>query len=251
MKKTIFNSFILLLLATMWLGCKKENYPGGSISQYLPIYDIRNLYKGSELTLNTNNMFGSSMVEGIVISDHSGKNLPEGLLIIEQYRRLGLVRGIAIPVGAAASTYVPGDSVQINIDGGILKRVDGILQITGIDPGKIRKVASNRPVPKNRVATSKIRENPNDYESTLVAIVKAGFDPVLEEAAVYSGNKTINDGFDIINLHTEPTATFAKNGSLNFNAVYYGIVLNREAAGGKLTPEHRIRTLNDVKALSA
>lgn len=251
MKKTIFNGFILLLLAMAWMGCKKENYPGGSISPFLPVYDIRNLYKGSDVTLSKDNMFGSTTVEGTVISDHSGKNLPEGLLIIEQYRRLSLVRGIAIPLGAAASTYLPGDSVQINIEGGVLKRLNGILQITGVHPEAVKKIASDRPVPKNRVASSKIKENPNDYESTLVAIVKAGFDPAVDERAVYSGDKFINDGFDVINLHTEPGATFSNTGNLNFNSVYYGIVLNRQGSDGKLTPEHRIRTLKDVKALSA
>jgi hypothetical protein len=251
MKKIIFNSIILLAVTLGWLGCKKENYPGGTVSSYLPIYDLRNLYKGVDLTLNADNMFGSTSVEGIVISDHSGHNLPSGLLVIEQYRRLGLVRGISIPIGAAAAEYAPGDSVQINIAGSVLKRLDGILQITGVSSSAITKIATGRPIPKNRVASSKIKENPNDYESTFVAIVKASFDPAVESTATYAGDKPINDGFDNITLHTEATATFANAGNLNFNAVYYGIVFNKQDVNGKLTPEHRIRTLKDVKALSS
>jgi len=251
MKKIIVNSLILIGLALVWFGCKKENYPGGAVSDLMSIYDLRNLHKGSDITLSKANMFGGSRLDAIVISDHSGKNLPDGMLFVEQYRRLGLVRGIAIPIGAQAAEYMPGDSVHINIDGAVLKRVDGILQLTGIAATGITKIASGRPIPKNRVASNKIVQNPNDYESTLVAVVKAGFDPEVTETMTYQGDRSINDGFDNLNLHTEATATFAGNRGLNFNANYYGIILNKQDANGKLIPEHRLRTLKDVRPLSS
>lgn len=251
MKKIIFYSIIFLSLPLMWLGCKKSNYPGGSIGPYVPLYDLRNLYKGDDVTLNEENMFGSNSITGVVISDHSGKNMPTGLLIIQDRRRLGLIRGISIPLGADAAKYVPGDSLGINVAGAVLKRVDGILQVTGVSPGAITKIASNISVPTNRVGSNLILAKPNDYESTLVAIVKAGFDPVATPSDTYAGDKTINDGFDNFTLHTEPTATFANTSGLNFNAVYYGIIFNTVNANGSLKPHQRIRTLNDVVALSS
>ncbi|MGN7989752.1 DUF5689 domain-containing protein [Pedobacter sp. 22226] len=251
MKKIIFYSLTFLSLAMIWSGCKKSNYPGGVIGNYVPLYDLRNLYKGSDVTLTSENMFGSSSITGVVISDHSGKNLPEGLLIIQDKRRLGLIRGISIPIGADAAKYVPGDSVGIRVEGAVLKRVNGILQVTGVPASAITKIASNVPIPPNRVGSSFILAKPNDYESTLVAIVKAGFEPGAGPNDTYGGDKTINDGFDNFTLHTEPTATFANTGGLNFNGNYYGIIFNTVTANGALKPHQRMRTIKDAVALSS
>lgn len=251
MKKIIFYSLTFLSLALTWSGCKKSNYPGGVIGDYVPLYDLRNLYKGSDVTLTNENMFGSSSITGVVISDHSGKNLPEGLLIIQDRRRLGLIRGISVAIGADASKYVPGDSVGIRVEGGVLKRVDGILQVTGVPASAVTKIASNVPIPPNRVGSSFILAKPSDYESTLVAIVKAGFEPGAGPNDTYAGDKTINDGFDNFTLHTEATATFANTGGLNFNGNYYGIIFNTVTANGTLKPHHRMRTIKDAVALSS
>ena len=47
MKKVIVYS----LLVGLFLGCKKDNYPGSVISPYVAIFDIRQLYKGADLKL--------------------------------------------------------------------------------------------------------------------------------------------------------------------------------------------------------
>ncbi|TCD00687.1 hypothetical protein EZ449_20200 [Pedobacter frigidisoli] len=250
MKKIIINSIILFSLAIVGFGCKKQNYPGGEVSPYLPIFDLRGLYKGDDITLNTDNMYGSSSISAVVISDHSGKNLPAGLLIVQDKKRLSQLRGIAIPIGSDADKYVPGDSVVINVSGGVLSRVDGILQIKGIAPSAVIRVAQNKPIAKNRVPSSFILADPNKYESTLLAIVKGGFDPLPSPTDVLSGDKILNDGFADITLHTEATATFAKN-LLQFSANYYGILFNKVSSTGSLIPQHRLRTANDIITLSS
>ena len=250
MKKNIINSFIVLLLAIVALGCKEQNYPGGEVNKYLPIFDLRAIYKGSDISLNADVMYGSTSISGVVISNHSGKNLPAGLLIVQDKKRLNQLRGIAVAIGSDAGNYVPGDSVLINLSGGVLHRVDGILQVTGVTGAAVEKVASNKAIPKNRVPSSFIVKDPNKYESTLVAIVKGGFDPLPTPSDVLSGDKTLNDGFGDITLHTEATATFANN-PLQFSANYYGIVFNKLSSSGALTPEHRIRTDQDIVTLSA
>lgn len=251
MKKIIFISLTLLSVVFLWAGCKEDNYPGGSISPYLPLFDLRNIYKGSDVTLSTDNMFGSNSISGVVISDHSGNNLPAGMLIIQDKKRLNLLRGISINIGADAAKYVPGDSVAVKIVGGVLKRENGLLQITGVPATAVAKVTTGIKIPPFRVASSLIMAKPNDYESTLVAIVKAGFDPGVTPTEVYAGNKTINDGFGNFTLRTETTASFANTAGLNFSANYYGIIFNEVGADGSLVPHQRIRTLQDVKALSA
>lgn len=250
MKKIIIYSFVLISISVWMIGCKKQNYPGGEVSPYLPIFDLRGLYKGSDITLSPENMYGSSSISAVVVSDHSGKNLPAGLLIVQDKKRLSQLRGIAIPIGADAAKYVPGDSVVINVSGGVLGRVDGILQIKGISPGAVNRVAQNKPIAKNRVPSSFILADPNKYESTLLAIVKGGFNPLPIPTDVLSGDKTLNDGFADITLHTEATATFAKN-PLQFSANYYGILFNKVSSTGTLIPEHRMRTASDVITLSS
>ncbi|MCX3265411.1 MULTISPECIES: DUF5689 domain-containing protein [Pedobacter] len=250
MKKIIIYSFVLISISVWMIGCKKQNYPGGEVSPYLPIFDLRGLYKGSDITLSPENMYGSSSISAVVVSDHSGKNLPAGLLIVQDKKRLSQLRGIAIPIGADAAKYVPGDSVVINVTGGVLGRVDGILQIKGISPGAVNRVAQNKPIAKNRVPSSFILADPNKYESTLLAIVKGGFNPLPTPTDVLSGNKTLNDGFADITLHTEATATFANN-PLQFSANYYGILFNKVSSTGTLIPEHRMRTASDVITLSS
>jgi hypothetical protein len=233
----------------MW-GCEKDNYPGGVISPYIAIFDIRDLYKGSDVTLTVDNMLGSSKIAAMVVSDHSGGNLPEGLLFVQDARRLSQMRGIAIPIGAAAASYVPGDSVIIDVTGGVLKRVNGILQITGVEQSDITKVSSGNPVRVTRIANNQLLANPDKFESTLGVIVKGGFDPLPGPKDVLSGDKILNDGFGNIVLHTEPTAAFAD--SLQpVLANFSGIILSTTGPDGQPVPQLRLRKASDVSVLSS
>ena len=249
MKKIIIYSFFFLALASLW-GCKKDNYPGGEISAYLPIYDLRNIYKGEDVTLTKENMLGSTSITGMVVSDHSGGNLPAGLLVVEDIRRLGFLRGISIPIGAEAASYKPGDSVVLNVEGAVLKRVDGILQLTGISASSIKKISSGNNYLALVVAASKILANPDEYESVLTAIVEGGFDPLPAPGDVLAGDKILNDGFGNITLHTAANASFA-NTAAPVLANYFGIVFNTVVSKDSLVPRFHLRTGNDVQLLSS
>lgn len=249
MKKLIFYSCFLLSFLLMW-GCKKTgNYPGGTVSPYISIYDVKDSYKGKDVTLTSETLFGSSKITGVVVSDHSGNNLPSGLLVIQDRRRLSELRGISIALGADAAKYVPGDSLIVNIEGGILKRVDGILQITGVAASSITKVSSGNAIAVNQVPSNLVIANPDKYESTLIVIVKGGFNPLPGPTDVLQGDKILNDGFAEIVLHTEASATFAKTPA-PFLANFYGIVFNTMAAD-KLVPQLRMRVAKDLVVLSS
>ena len=128
MKKIIIYS-LLFLSAGIFCGCEKTgNYPGGKVSPYIALFDLRNIYKGQDVTLTIENMFGADKISAVVISDHSGSNLPAGALVVQDGRRLGQLRGIMIPLGSEAASYVPGDSVIINVSGKVLKKENGLLQ---------------------------------------------------------------------------------------------------------------------------
>lgn len=249
MKKLTIYSVLLSLVAFMW-GCEKDNYPGGVISPYIAIFDIRHLYNGNDVTLTIDNMNGSGKLAAMVVSDHSGGNLPEGLLFVQDSRRLSQLRGIAIPIGAAAAKYVPGDSVIVDVEGAVLKRIDGILQITGIRESDITKVSSGNTIPINRISNNLILANPDKYESTLGVIVKGGFDPLPGPKDVLSGDKVLNDGFGNITLHTETSAAFADS-LLPVMANFSGIILSTTGADGQQVPQLRLRKASDVTVLSA
>lgn len=251
MKKIIAFNFLFLSLAILWSGCEKQNYAGGMVSPYIPLYDLRGIYKGEEVTLTTKNMFGSDKITGVVISDHSGGNMPTGLLVLQDKRRLNQLRGISIPLGADASNYVSGDSVVIKVEGGVLKRIDGLLQITGLTANDVEKVASGVTIPPNRVPSRDILMNPDKYESTLVAIVKGGFDPLPAPTDILLGDKVLNDGFENINLHTEASATFANKANLPVVGNFFGIIFNSTNAAGELVPQHRLRNADDIVYLSS
>ncbi|PST81596.1 hypothetical protein C7T94_19125 [Pedobacter yulinensis] len=250
MKKILYISFVFAASALLWTACKKSNYPGGQVYKYIPLLDLRGLYSGVDLALNEETMLGSTQITGLVISDHSGGNLPSGLLIIQDKRRLNKFRGIAIALGADAAKFVPGDSISVQMVGKTLTRRDGILQVQGVTMSDITKIASNVPVPLNPVPSSLILAKPDEYESTFVVIVDALFDPLPQPTDKYAGDKVINDGFDDFVLRTRSTANFANNGGLNFSANYYGIVLSAVNQAGKLSPYLAMNTFNNVDPVS-
>lgn len=249
MKKILVYSYILISLTSLW-GCEKGSFPGAEISPYISLFDVRDIFKGKEITLTKDNMFGSTEITGVVVSDHSGHNLPEGLLVIQDRRRLSKLRGISLSIGADAANYVPGDSVIIDVEGGVLNRVGGILEITNVANGAITKISSGNVIPLNRVTIDQMLENPDNYESTLSAIVKGGFDPLPASTDVLSGDKVLNDGFGNITLKTNPLATFA-NIQAPILANFYGIVFNTLKDDGELLPQFYPRVKEDVAVLSS
>jgi hypothetical protein len=253
MKKILFYAFVLLSAAGAWSGCQKlngNNYPGGQIVDYIPLLDLRQLYLGTDVTLDSKNMYGATSVTGIVISDFSGGNMPAGLLVIEDHRRLNTWRGIVINLGADASKYVPGDSITVKVAGSTLTRTNGVLQITNVNAANVSKVSSGGVPGVTKVTSSQVLANPQDYESIYAAIVKGGFDPVPTAADKFVGDKLVNDGFDNITLHTETTATFA-NTSLPVSANFYGIIYNTLSSTGTLVPQLRMRKASDLVILSS
>lgn len=120
--KQLIHILTAALLAVSIVGCEKDgNYPGGKISPYIAIFDVKDLYKGNDVPLNINSLYGSTSITGVVVSDHSGGNMPQGLLVLQDKRRLNELRGIALNIGNDAANYLPGDSLIVNVDGGTLK----------------------------------------------------------------------------------------------------------------------------------
>ncbi|MDF2192295.1 DUF5689 domain-containing protein [Paraflavitalea sp. CAU 1676] len=249
MKKIILYTTLLLSVAAM-SGCKKDSYPGGEISPFIALYDLRNIYRGKDVTLTKENMLGSTTITGMVVSDHSGGNLPEGILVVQDKRRLDQLRGIAIPIGAEAASYKPGDSVVISVEGKTLSRVDGMLQLKGVEPASIKKVSSDNPYLAMVVQANRILDNPDQYECILAAIVEGGFDPLPSPGEKLSGDKLVNDGYGNITLHTEAKSEIA-GVDAPVLANFYVIPFNKLDGESKLVPQLRMRTKKDLDLLSS
>jgi hypothetical protein len=216
MKTTFKYLFILTVIVGIFIGCKRDddyhfNYtPAGFISNY----DLKRLDKGADVALNAEVLGGATTVVGVVISDFRSGNSPTGLLIMQNSRitngpSIDSLRGMAFNIGTDAEKYIPGDSIHVKIQGGIMKRVDGVLQIVGLPSSAVTKVSSGQRIKLQAGITKDILANPNRYESTVVAINNAAFDPDPLTGTTYAGDKIINDGFGVATLHTEPTAAFA------------------------------------------
>ncbi|WP_295118970.1 DUF5689 domain-containing protein [uncultured Chitinophaga sp.] len=251
MNNIIKYSVFLALFISFWACEKDKTYPGAVIYPYLPMYDLRSIYHGKDVPLSKETMFGCDKITGVVVSDHTGGNMPAGLLIMQDYRRLNLLRGIAIELGNDAATFVPGDSLIVNLAGKVMTKKEGILRITGVTTGDITKVSSNNTIPAVRANSSQILANPDAYESVLSVLVKGGFNPLPAPTDKFGGKDwVLNDGFGNITVSTTAGATFADS-LLPVMANYRGIVFNKEGSDGKSVPIFRLRTGKDYDILSS
>jgi hypothetical protein len=241
----------LLLIVLTGLGfsaCKKDHYAEGALSPIMAVVDLRDLYKGSDITLSTEKLNGAKQMVGVVISDATAGNAPSGLLVIQNNRRNAL-RGIALSVGAAASNYVPGDSVIVQLTGATLTKVNGSMQINGISASAITKVASGKTLKVQSVPSSTLLATPDVYEYTMVTVSKAVTTPEPKTGETFAGDKQINDGFGIVTLHTETAATYATK-ELPFSANFTGILVTT-GTGTSLKLTLWPRTGDDIFALAA
>lgn len=249
MKKLILYIMLLATAAGFW-GCEKDDtYRGGIVSPHISIFDIRAMYKGKDVTLTTDNMFGAQSLRCLVVSDHRAGNMPEGMLVVQDFSRLAQ-RGIAIPVGTAAGQFEAGDSVIVPVVGAALTKKDGLFQLAGVNAGGIKVISKGNALPLNRITANKILENPDVYQSTLCMVVKGGFDPLPAPGDVLAGDKLLNDGFGEIALHTRTESDIA-NTQMPVLANFRSLVWMKPGADGTFVPELRVREAGDITTLSS
>ncbi|MNK19397.1 hypothetical protein D3C87_376180 [compost metagenome] len=230
----IIGAFIIALAA-----CKRDSdYMIVTPSPFISNFDLKKLYKGTDVTLTRAVTGEATSVQGQVTSDHSGHNLPEGLLFIQNLRMVGSgidsLRGIAINIGAAAANYVPGDSVKINIEGGVLKRVNGILQITGVSASNIVKIASGVTLLTTSISAVTMLAKPDNFEGCYGVVNNCNFEPNIGVETI-EGVKGLNDGSGDMQMHVNGTADF-KSELLPWSANVIGLVIPTAAGVPQIWP---------------
>lgn len=198
-----------LALLCLFVACdKRENWADGTLSPVISIEDLRLLYKGSNLTLNKEKLSGAHQISGVVISDADAGNSPAGMLVVQNTNRKK-TRGINVNIGTATSSFKPGDSVVITVEGAVLKTEQGVLSIDGVSANQVKLVSQNNVISAQLISVAQLKNDPSNYESTLVNIYTGDFLPTPTSGEVFSGDKTYTDGTAEINLHTEANASYA------------------------------------------
>ena len=240
--KYLINPLLIIAISASLNSCNKntyKNYPGGVPNDIISILDVRPFYKGKDVKLTRETLEGGSRLCAVVVSDQKEKNLPAGLLVVQDNRRLQTLRGIAIETSSAAN-FQPGDSVNIDLATGTLTRKNGILTITGLADGDIKKVGKGV-VAINAVTAAQIKANPGNYESTLCLVNKSSFNPAPRPGETISGSKIINDGFADLTLYTDPGVKYATNAPYGL-AAYVGIPFSTTDSSVQL----RTRNADDI-----
>lgn len=246
MKKIYSILAALLLCSILFNACKKDVNPSlGKENPTAAIFVVKKLYKGTDFKITAASLTGASRTGGIVISNLSGKNFPQGGLIIQSLDR-GQVAGLLIDLGNAEVPYVPGDSVVVDVVGGTLSKTGESLQLKGLSAANIEKVASGKPVAFRSVSIGALAANFSEYENTLVKVI-ADTKPLPVAGDTYAGSKTLDDGSgSTISLVTNADATFAGNG-MPASATYTVIpVYGNNTGGYGAEPQIRLRTAADV-----
>lgn len=253
MKQYHFPTLVLAL--SLFAGsCLKENpVYEATPSPVIILEDVRALYQGVPLILNSDKLNGAGSITGVVISDAAAGNLRKGTVVIQQTKR-NFTRGITLDLGTGSNLpYQPGDSLIVSVTGAKLANVSGTLQISGLTPAAVTLAASNRPVTPVITSLAELDSNFRDYESVLVQVVGATLDPAPTGTDTYSGDKSLTDASGgRVTLHTDADAGFAQK-LLPVNATFTGIAVwsnpgvdSREGAKKQL----RMRNGDDVRDAS-
>jgi len=202
---------------------------GGGNGSLTSVADVRNFYRGSDLTL------GSYLISGIVISDAANKNVSPGSIILQDSNR-----GIQLYFGnsAATSNFHMGDSIVVDVTGGTLKSFNGSLEISLSSSSlPASALATGIMVEPQELTVQQLNANLPDIEYTLVKIK----DAAATGGNTYSGNKTLADATGSITLYTSSNATFAANALPTDTKTWTGYCTIFNS-----TKEFVIRNTNDV-----
>lgn len=249
MKKIILNILAVLLILNLAACIKQNENPAtGTPSPLTSLSQLRSIYKGQDLTIAADMLAGAVNVRGVVISDHTGKNLPDGQVVIQNTSR-GTTRGIILNMDIeAAKTFVPGDSVEVRIEGLSLVNRNGSLMLDNVTIDRVTKLSENAVINVAQVSVSALVAEFAKYESTLVEVT-ADVKPVPKPGDTYAGDKNLSDGtVESLLLSTTANASFATDG-LPASATFRGIAgfynANTHSNVGALTRLY-LRTKADV-----
>lgn len=241
--KRRYLTTLLLCASLLWSACEKHDFASGVVSSITSVEDIRDLYKGTDVTITSESLLGAVKIRGVVISNPDSLNITAGLVVIQSTTR-NKTRGIILAL-QNANNYKMGDSLMVNVIGGKLTKVNGSMQLVGLSDANITKTATGKVIEPQSTSTLNIKSKPGDYESTLVQIKGGTINPEPTPASTFEGNKKVVNGADSIILHTEAMASFAK-AQLPAAADFAGILFVKQDANSNTILQIWPRTQQDI-----
>lgn len=242
MKQGIYY-LLLLTVIVLSVSCEKHDYAEGTLSPLTSVEDLRALYQGTDVTVKKSDLMEATQITGVVISNPDSGNVASGIVVLQNTRR-NKTRGIILALPNAAN-YKSGDSLLVTAEGGVLKRVNGALQLTGLSDAAISKISAGNRTNVRSVSSYNINIKSDEYESTLVKVTSGTVNPAPIPGDMLAGDKVVVNGADSIMLHTEPAASFAGT-QLPAGASFTGIVFISEAVAGTRILQLWPRTSEDI-----
>lgn len=246
MKKHIFYILALFTTAFTFNACKENHNADGILSPYIAISDLKELYKGADIILTRQVMRGDAhLMRGVVISSPAdGNNMPNTLIV--QGNQKQVKRGIALEFTNGVENYKTGDSLVVELENAVLKKVDGSLRVVGLNPSRVTVASQNNVVEPLVVTIATVLAAPADYEGVLLKINSSVLNRPVQNNETYEGDKPFKDVTAAFTLHTEATANFANEKLLASSTFTCYPLLY---ATGTETPSLRfwLRNMNDVE----
>ncbi len=217
--------FILLSVAIAGLCSCEPNpdYLTGTLNPTIPISEVRHLETEGTLLLDSENLSGAIQITGVVTSNSSSGNIPEGLITVQQLRR-EQTHGIAVEVDDDIISEVnPGDSVYVHVDGKSLSRKNGILTISKVTSADLQVLSSGHKVNPLVVTSAYLTDNSLDLECVLVRVSSCSPEGS-DEGGNLSGDISVSDGTGTVNIHVQESSDFSER-AIPPTASYTGVLL--------------------------
>ncbi|MEZ4910308.1 MAG: DUF5689 domain-containing protein [Saprospiraceae bacterium] len=193
---------------------------GGSL---ISIKDLRNLYKGTALSME------SGYVQGIVISDIANKNINDRNIVVQEGEDGILLRfqsAINIPLGS---------EVKVNLAGGSLEEFRTLLQVQNLTNSNVEILSGSKNVAPKTLTISQVTTAL--HESTLLKLENVTF----TSGSKFSDSPKISDATGEITLYTLSAATFAGKALPSGAVTVVGYLSEFDG-----TPQLQIRNENDI-----
>ena len=203
--------------------------PPGEDLDLITISDIKQMFADGATSLPPNSRF-----EGVIISDRDHENLPgQNAYLMDEAGD-----GIALRFQSWHSLDL-GLKIRINSSNLPITRYNGLLQVDLIPLGNAIALGHGD-MPEPVVTTiQNLKNNINDYESTLVLIE----DAILPGGGTFAGNVVVTDNTGSVDMYTTNWASFANTQITGgrYNLVAIASIFH--------SPQLQIRNLDDLELL--
>jgi len=212
MQKSI-NKIILLIAISLLLitgSCNREPVaPPQPVIEQISIADLKSLYKGAEITLDT-----AVYIQGIVTLTPELNNIPDFIGYIQDNS------GAITLTVTGNNTLSVGSELKIYCTGLTLAEYRGLLQFGDVDlatQSELINISGTMPDPQPVTITQVLN---GEFIASYVEIAASQF----TESGTFSGGNQLTDCTDEVEVYTRSDATFAGQSLPAGNGTFRGIV---------------------------